>query len=315
MPRNLSFNKVTNYLMFGTLSLFTAACLYFFSVTLISRLQGSNPSPVIPWTTLHIGFILIIVPLFGKKIFYKVVEAPEDVALSANAGVFVGFLRGLLYGGTVLVLGAVLLFCVDVERLLLDKNVPKAAYVILGISGCAGAFFYPSRVARKTRLWLLLTLICQFVMLSTIRQMLGLYPLRFQYSAESMQNASMPLLDPLIIEKLIPAGAEKINVRGVRGGKNEVAIQCRISREKVDAFIKSHKYQLRGESSNGFSFGDNQRLLFNYNEAAQELFGVFQDGGLPKALIHQKDDESTTAAPGSAPAPAPAPGDTGAAGK
>ena len=310
MFRKLSFSKVTNYLMFGTLSLFTAACLYFFSVTLISRMQGDNPSPVIPWTTLHIGFILIIVPLLGKKIFYKVVEAPEDVALGANAGIFVGLLRGLLYGGTVLVLGAVVLFCVDVERLLLDSNVPKAAYVILGISGCAGAFFYPTRVARKTRLWLLLTLICQFVMLSTIRQMLGLYPLKFRYSVESMQGASMPLLDPMIAEKLIPAGAENINVRGVRGGKNEVAMQCSISREKVDAFIKSHKYQLRGESRNGFSFGDNKRTLFNYNESRQELFGVFQDNGLPKALIHQKNDETSTPAPVAAPAAAP--GATGA---
>ena len=144
--------------------------------------------------------------MIGKKIFSKVVDAREDVEIPRSAAVFVGMLRGLLYGGALLVIGGAALFCISPERLL-SGEVSSVAWGVLIVSGSAGLFFPPQVVARRTRLWLLLTLVCQFVMLSTMRQMLGLYPLKFEYSVESADLSKMPLLDKNIVSKLLPPGS------------------------------------------------------------------------------------------------------------
>lgn len=277
----LTLNRITNYLMFATLCLFTAGCLYLFSVLLISRLQGDTPSPVIPWTTLQIGFVLIVVPFFGKRLFYKIVEAPEEVELPRGAGLFVGFLQGLLYGGTLLVLAGAGLFCFAPLRLF-DHNLFYWALATLALTGFAGICYAPVRVARKTRLWLLLALIAQFVTLSTMRQLLGLYPLKYDYQVEFADPAKMPLASKGIIELMIPEGAEKIHLYGVRG--NQTRVKCQASAEQLKAFAAKHKFELPQDDKEEIIFGDKEYTIFIYNRKNNTLTGLYSRNKLPEQL-------------------------------
>ena len=277
----LTLNRITNYLMFATLCLFTAGCLYLFSVLLISRLQGDTPSPVIPWTTLQIGFVLIVVPFFGKRLFYKIVEAPEEVELPRGAGLFVGFLQGLLYGGTLLVLAGTGLFCFAPLRLF-DHNLFYWALATLALTGFAGICYAPVRIARKARLWLLVALIAQFVTLSTMRQLLGLYPLKYDYQVEFADPAKMPLASKGIIELMIPEGAEKIHLYGVRG--NQTRVKCQASAEQLKAFAAKHKFELPQDDKEEIIFGDKEYTIFIYNRKSNTLTGLYSRNKLPEQL-------------------------------
>ena len=277
----LTLNRITNYLMFATLCLFTAGCLYLFSVLLISRLQGDTPSPVIPWTTLQIGFVLIVVPFFGKRLYYKIVEAPEEVELPRGAGLFVGFLQGLLYGGTLLVLAGAGLFCFAPMRLF-DHNLFYWALATLALTGFAGICYAPVRVARKTRLWLLVALIAQFVAISTMRQLLGLYPLKYDYQVAIVNPEKMPLASKGIIELMIPEGAENIHLYGVRG--NQTRVKCQASAEQIKAFTAQHKFELPQDDKEEIIFGDKEYTIFIYNRKSNTLTGLYKRNGLPEQL-------------------------------
>ena len=277
----LTLNRITNYLMFATLCLFTAGCLYLFSVLLISRLQGDTPSPVIPWTTLQIGFVLIVVPFFGKRLYYKIVEAPEEVELPRGAGLFVGFLQGLLYGGTLLVLAGAGLFCFAPMRLF-DHNLFYWALATLALTGFAGICYAPVRVARKTRLWLLVALIAQFVTISTMRQLLGLYPLKYDYQVAVVNPEKMPLASKGIIELMIPDGAENIHLYGVRG--NQTRVKCQASAEQIKAFTAKHKFELPQDDKEEIIFGDKEYTIFIYNRKSNTLTGLYCRNKLPEQL-------------------------------
>lgn len=278
MPK-LSFNTITNYLIFLTLSLFAAACLFLFAVMIVGRFQGDTPNPMIPWTTLQVGFVLLVVPFFGKRIFAKVVKAPEEVTLPRPAALFVGMLSGLLYGGAILILATAVLFCIEPARLLGD-DVAKTAFIILGITAVAGMFLAPQKVARKARLWLLVALIAQFVTISTARQLLGLYPMEYNYKVEKIDLKQMPLADRNHIKWLIPEGAKNIHIHGVRAsfGKSK----CTVSMEQVKKFMDLHKFKILLDNGNEFVFGDNKFVVFLYNQKTGELAGSFQLDGLPK---------------------------------
>ena len=277
----LTLNRITNYLMFATLCLFTAGCLYLFSVLLISRLQGNTPSPVIPWTTLQVGFVLIVIPFFGKRLFYKIVEAPEEVELPRGASLFVGFLQGLLYGGTLLILVGTGLFCFDPMRLF-DHNIFYWAIAALALTGFAGICYAPVRVARKTRLWLLLALIAQFVTISTIRQLLGLYPLKYDYQVENADPEKMPLASKGIIELMIPEGAENIHLYGIRG--DQTRVKCQVTAEQLKAFAAKHKLELPQDDKEEIVFGNNEFTIFIYNRKSNTLTGLYKRNGLPEQL-------------------------------
>lgn len=277
----LTLNRITNYLMFATLCLFTAGCLYLFSVLLISRLQGNTPSPVIPWTTLQVGFVLIVIPFFGKRLFYKIVEAPEEVELPRGASLFVGFLQGLLYGGTLLILVGTGLFCFDPMRLF-DHNIFYWAIAALALTGFAGICYAPVRVARKTRLWLLLALIAQFVTISTIRQLLGLYPLKYDYQVEFADPEKMPLASKGIIELMIPEGAEDIHLYGIRG--DQTRVKCQVTAEQLKAFAAKHKLELPQDDKEEIVFGNNEFTIFIYNRKSNTLTGLYKRNGLPEQL-------------------------------
>ena len=277
----LTLNRITNYLMFATLCLFTAGCLYLFSVLLISRLQGDTPSPVIPWTTLQIGFVLIVIPFFGKRLFYKIVEAPEEVELPRGTGLFVGFLQGLLYGGTLLILVGAGLFCFAPIRLF-DHNIFYWAIAALALTGFAGICYAPVRVARKTRLWLLLALIAQFVTISTIRQLLGLYPLKYDYQGENADPEKMPLASKGIIELMIPEGAENIHLYGIRG--DQTRVKCQVTAEQLKAFAAKHKLELPQDDKEEIVFGNNEYTIFIYNRKSNTLTGLYKRNGLPEQL-------------------------------
>ena len=279
--QNLSFNKITNYLMFLTLSLFAAACLYIFSMGLISRLQGNDPSPVIPWTTLQVGFILIVIPFIGKRIYAKVVAVPDEVTLPRPAALFVGLLNGLLYGGALLIILTAIIFCTDPIRLLAD-NTAKYAGLVLAASGIAGIAVAPHQVARKARLWLLLALICQFVTLSTARQLLGLYPFKYDYSVEEVDLKKMPLVEKQIVEWLIPDGAKNIRIHGIRAGFSRS--ECTVTMEQLKAFAAKHKFELPENPPNEFAFGNNEFLVYVYNQQTNLLLGYFRRDGLPPHL-------------------------------
>lgn len=279
--KNLSFSKITNYLMFLTLSLFAAACLYIFSVVLISRLQGDTPSPVIPWTTLQIGFVLLIIPFIGKRIYAKVIDVPEEVSLPRPAAIFVGLLNGLLYGGALLIICTAVIFCTDPLRLLAD-NIAKYAGIILLACGLAGIVAAPQRVARKARLWLLLALICQFVILSTARQLLGLYPFKYDYTVESVDLKKMPLVEKPIVEWLIPEGAKNIHIYGIRASHSRA--ECTVSMEQLKKFAAKHKFELPENPAGEFIFGNNEFLIFIYNQQNGLLLGYFKRDGLPPHL-------------------------------
>ena len=279
--QKLSLNKITNYLMFITLSLFAAACLYIFAAVLFGRLQGDDPNPMIPWTTLQIGFVLIVVPFIGKRIYAKVVNAPDEVTLPKIAAVFVGMLNGFLYGGTVLILATAVLFCTDPARLL-GEDVAKTAFIILGACGVGGMCLAPQKVARKTRLWLLVALIAQFVTLSTARQLLGLYPMKYDYTVEKLDLKKMPLADRTHIRFLIPEGAKNIHIHGIRAtlAKSE----CVVSMEQVKKFAEQHKFELPENPGNEFVFGNNEFVVFVYNQQTGTLLGYFKRDGLPENL-------------------------------
>ena len=277
----LTLNRITNYLMFATLTIFTGGCLYLFIMMLVSRLQGDTPSPVIPWTTLQIGFVLIIVPFFAKRIYAKVVDAPEDVELPRNAALFVGFLQGLLYGGTVLIIAGAGLFCFAAERLF-DHNITYYALTCLGLTGLAGVYYAPLRISRKARLWLLLALIAQFVTISTMRQLLGLYPLKFDYRTETLDLKKMPFADKGIVNWLIPDGAENIHLYGIRG--DEARVQCQIDEAGLKKFAQKHKFELPETTPNEFVFGNNEFIIFIYNRKNNTLSGYFKRDGLPAKL-------------------------------
>ena len=279
--QQLSFNKITNYLMFLTLSLFAAACLYVFSVILISRLQGDTPSPVIPWTTLQVGFVLLIIPFFAKRIFAKVVAAPEEVTLPRPAALFVGLLNGLLYGGALLIILTAVIFCTNPLRLLAD-DVSKYAGIILGLTGLAGVVLAPQRVARKTRLWLLLALICQFVSISNARQLLGLYPFKYDYTVETVDMKKMPLVEKQVVEWLIPEGAKNIHIHGIRATHSRA--ECTVTMEQIKKFAAKHKFELPENPAKEFVFGNNEFLIFIYNQQTASLLGYFQRDGLPPSL-------------------------------
>lgn len=280
--QNLSFNKITNYLMFLTLSLFAAACLYIFSMGLISRLQGNDPSPVIPWTTLQVGFILIVIPFIGKRIYAKVVAVPDEVTLPRPAALFVGLLNGLLYGGALLIILTAIIFCTDPIRLLAD-NTAKYAGLVLAASGIAGIAVAPHQVARKARLWLLLALICQFVTLSTARQLLGLYPFEYDYTTAERDLKKMPLVEKQIVEWLIPDGAKNIRIHGIRAGFSRS--ECTVTMEQIKAFAAKHKFELPENPANEFAFGNNEFLVYVYNQQTGVLQGYFRRDGLPANLI------------------------------
>lgn len=280
MPR-ISLNKITNYLMFLILSAFSAGCMYIFSVTLVSRLQGDTPSPIIPWTTLQIGFVLLVIPFLGKRIYAKVVDVQEDVELPGGAALFVGFLQGLLYGGTLLIIAGAVIFCTGAERLL-DPAIPRYTLIALAVTGCAGAFYAQKKVARKARLWLLLALICQFVTISTMRQLLGLFPLKYDYRTEEFAEKSMPLADKTVIEKLIPDGANKIHLYGTRG--DHARIQCNTTLEKIKQFAEAQKYSIETASADDFILTDNKNAVFHFNVKSGVLSGYFKHDGLPETL-------------------------------
>lgn len=279
--QNLSLNKITNYLMFLTLSLFAAACLYIFSVMLISRLQGDTPNPVIPWTTLQVGFVLLVIPFIGKRIYAKVVAVPEEVTLPRPAALFVGMLNGLLYGGALLIILTAIIFCTEPIRLLAD-NVAKYAGIILAVSALAGAAIAPQRVSRKARLWLLLALVCQFVMLSTVRQLLGLYPFKYDYTVEEVDFKKMPLVEKQIVEWLIPEGAKNIHIYGTRASHSRA--ECNATMEQIKNFAAKHKFELPEAPANEFVFGNNEFLIFIYNQQTTRLLGYFKRDGLPQNL-------------------------------
>lgn len=287
---NAKLNHITNYLMFLTLSLFASICLYFFSVMLISRLQGDDPSPNIPWTTLHVGFVLLIIPFVGKRLFAKIVGVKEDVELPRSAGVFVGMLRGLLYGGTLLVLGGAAFFCFAPEKLMAGE-LTRLAWGILIITGVLGVFFPPLTVARRTRLWLLVTLVSQFVMISTMRQMLGLYPFKFEYVQENIALDKMPLLDKKIAEKLLPVGASSIKVWGEC--TRETHVKCKVAPKDLELFITANKYMITQKSDKISSFGDNKHVIFIYNGETNILEGVFRNEGLPKNVIRPEPEKKS----------------------
>ena len=277
----LTLNRFTNYLMFATLCLFTAGCLYLFSIMLISRLQGDTPSPAIPWTTLQIGFVLIVIPFFAKRIFAKVVDAPEDVELPRNAAFFVGFLQGLLYGGTILIFAGAGLFCFAPTRLF-DHNISYYALAVLGATGAAGIFYAPLRVARKARLWLLLALIAQFVTLSTLRQLLGLAPLSFDYTVQLPDPGKMPLAGKDVVNLLVPDDAENIHIYGTRGV--ETRVQCKVDGKGLEKFAQKHKFELPENTGKEFVFGNNEFVIFIYDPSTQLLTGYFKRDGLPEKL-------------------------------
>ena len=280
MPK-LPLSKITNYLIFLTLSLFAAACLFIFAVVLVGRFQGDNPNPMIPWTTLQIGFVLIVVPFFGKRIFAKVVNAPEEVTLPRPAALFVGMLSGLLYGGAILILATAALFCIDPARLL-GNDVAKTALIILGVCAAAGMCFPPEKVARKTRLWILVALVAQFVTISTARQLLGLYPMEYDYKVEEIDLKQMPLADRGHIKWLIPEGAKNIHIYGIRAtyGKSS----CNVSMEQVKKFAEQNKFELPENPGNEFVFGNNEFVVFIYNQQTGTLLGYFKRDGLPENL-------------------------------
>lgn len=286
--QKISLNTITNYLMFLTLCLFSAGCLFLFSVLLISRLQGDSPSPVIPWTTLQIGFVLIIVPFVGKRLFAKIVAAPEEVELPRNAGFFVGFLQGLLYGGSILVIAGIWLFCFNTERLF-SHDLTYYSLVILGVCGVAGMFFAPVRVARKARLWLLLALISQFVTISTLRQLLGLVQLKFDYKVSEIDLAKMPLADKHLVNWLVPDGAKNIHIYGTRG--EEARVQCQVTAEQLKAFAEKYKLDLPEIDRKEFAFGNNETVAFIYNRETGVLVGIFKRNGLPANLRREPKKE------------------------
>ncbi|MBE6391797.1 MAG: hypothetical protein E7042_06325 [Lentisphaerae bacterium] len=286
--QKISLNTITNYLMFLTLCLFSAGCLFVFSVMLISRLQGDTPSPTIPWTTLQIGFVLIIVPFVAKRLFAKVIAAPEEVVLPAGAGIFVGFLQGLLYGGAILVIGGIVLFCFNPQRLF-SHDLFYYSMATLGVTGVAGAFFAPVRVARKARLWLLLALISQFVTLSALRQLLGLFPLKFDYTVAEINFEKMPLADSNLVNWLVPDGAKNIHIYGTRG--EEARVQCQITAEQLKEFAKKNKLELPETESREFAFGNNETVVFIYNRESGVLIGFFRRDGLPGHLRRETKAE------------------------
>ena len=279
--QKLSFNKVTNYLMFITLSLFAAACLYIFSVMLISRLQGDSPSPVIPWTTLQVGFVLLVIPFIGKRIYAKVVAVPEEVTLPRPSAIFVGMLNGLLYGGALLIILTLIIFCTDPLRLLADDTA-KYAGIVLAVSALAGIALAPERVSRKARLWLLLALICQFVMLSTVRQLLGLYPFKYDYTVEEVDLKKMPLVEKQIVEWLVPEGAKNVHIYGTRASHSRSG--CNATMEQIRKFAAKHKFELPENPADEFVFGNNEYLIFIYNQKTESLLGYFKRDGLPPNL-------------------------------
>lgn len=281
MPK-ISLQTITNYLMFLTLSIFSAGCLYLFIMMLISRLQGDTPSPVIPWTTLQVGFVLIIIPFVGKRLYAKIVAAPEEVELPRNAGLFVGFLQGLLYGGAILVLAGAGLFCFAPHRLF-TPDISYYALAIAGITGLSGACYPPVRVARKARLWLLIALIAQFVAISTIRQMLGLYPLKFDYNVEILNWEKMPLADRNMVTWLVPDDARDIHIYGIRGV--EARCQCKVTPEQLKKFAEKHKFELEHTDRSEFAFGNNEFVVFIYNRETETLTGYFKRDGLPARLL------------------------------
>lgn len=285
MPR-LPLNKITNHLMFITLTLFAAACLFVFIAALIGRIQGNNPSPAIPWTTLQVGFILIIVPFIGKRIYSKVVNAPEDVTLPAAAGVFVGFLNGLLYGGALLIIAGAILFCLAPEKLF-DKNIAHIALGVLVVTGGAGVCFPVQQVARKARLWLLLTLICQFVTISTMRQLLGLMPLKFDYRFTEVTQGNAPLVPQTLLKRLIPPGAKNIHLHGTT---SLTEMRCEISEADVQKFIAENKYSCHAQNETETVFGDNEIFIWVFNHNRGILDGFFRRDGLPQALVKKTDE-------------------------
>ena len=286
--QKISLNTITNYLMFLTLCLFSAGCLFLFSVMLISRLQGDNPSPTIPWTTLQVGFVLIIVPFIAKRLFAKVIAAPEEVQLPAGAGIFVGFLQGLLYGGAILVVGGIALFCFNPQRLF-SHDLFYYSMIVLGVTGAVGAFFAPVHVARKARLWLLLALIAQFVTLSALRQLLGLVQLKFDYAVAEINLEKMPLADKNLVNWLVPEGAKDIHIYGIRG--EEARVQCKVTAEQLNAFAKKYKFELPETDSREFAFGNNETAVFIYNRDSGVLIGFFKRSGLPENLRRETKPE------------------------
>ena len=194
---------------------------------------------------------------------------------------FVGFLQGLLYGGTLLVLAGAGLFCFAPMRLF-DHNLFYWALAALALTGFAGICYAPVRVARKTRLWLLVALIAQFVALSTMRQLLGLYPLKYDYQVEFADPAKMPLASKGIIELMIPEGAENIHLYGVRG--NQTRVKCQASAEQIKAFTAKHKFELPQDDKEEIIFGDKEYTIFIYNRKSNTLTGLYCRNKLPEQL-------------------------------
>ena len=156
------------------------------------------------------------------------------------------------------------------------------ALAVLGVTGAAGIFYAPSRIARKARLWLLLALIAQFVTLSTIRQLLGLAPLNFDYTVQLPDPGKMPLAGKDVVNLLVPDDAENIHIYGTRGV--ETRVQCKVDGEGLKKFAQKHKFELPENTGKEFVFGNNEFVIFIYNPNTQILTGYFKRDGLPEKL-------------------------------
>ena len=78
---------------------------------------------------------------------------------------------------------------------------------------------------------LLLALIAQFVTLSALRQLLGLFPLKFDYTVAEINLEKMPLADKNLVNWLVPDGAKNIHIYGTRG--EEARVQCQVTAEQL----------------------------------------------------------------------------------
>ena len=285
MPK-LSFKYLTDYLIFLTLSFFSGVCLYLFSVMIISRLQGDQPSASVPWTTLQVAFVVFVIPFIGRRIYHKVVLAGEEVVLPRIAGWFVGALRGALWGGALLTLGCAALLLSAPEKLF-EPPVKNLALAVIVISVGAGACYPPVQISRKFRLWLLIALIAQFVMISAMRNMLGLSYLRIDYSCSSIDAEKMPMLSAELIARLLPPDARDIRITGRGGLTAELRGNCKTDLAAVKLFAENNNYKLPEKTDGEFAFSDNKIIVFIFDPGNNTLSFLFKAAGLEEHLIRK----------------------------
>lgn len=265
-------NKITNYTMLVIILLLTFIVMTMILVLLIGQQVVNSPYPWL-WGGMQLLVVGIAMYFIGRKLRHVVVLPPADVEVPEWMARFIGGMRGILLAGALYLAAALVLVVVHPEYFFM----PYAGKIFGGVIGggfFAGGFFPIRMVARRGRLWLLLTLVALFFVYKMVNVVASFVPIKFKYEIKAnASKANMPLLDRKTIAEIVPPGATNFNISGRRGLMQEFSWYCNISPEKFGEFVKAKKYKFEETANPDIIYCKQDGYIMTYRISLQRFSG------------------------------------------